>query len=56
MRSTETCGKTLFKSFLNVGKSLLNTQTHSVMIKQCFFIVLQEDRSSQTMEERLLKC
>ena len=56
MRSTETCGKTLFKSFLNVGKSLLNTQTHSVMIKQCFFIVLQEDRSSQTMEESLLKC
>ena len=47
MRSTETHGKTLFKSFLNVGKSLLNTQTHSYD-KTMFFIVLQEDRSSQT--------
>ena len=53
MRSTETCGKTLFKSFLNVGKSLLNTQTHSYD-KTMLFIVLQEDRSSQTMEESLL--
>ena len=55
MRSTETCGKTLFKSFLNVGKSLLNTQTHSYD-KTMFFIVLQEDRSSRTMKKSLLKC
>ena len=55
MRSTETCGKTLFKSFLNVGKSLFNTQTHSYD-ETMFFIVLQEDRSSQTMEGSLLKC
>ena len=48
---SETCGKTLFKSFLNVGKSLLNTQTHSYD-KTMFFIVLQEDRSSQTMEAK----
>ena len=50
MRSTETCGKTLFKSFLNVAKSLLNTETHSYD-KTMFFIVLQEDRSSQTMKK-----
>ena len=55
MRSTETCRKTLLKSFLNVRKSLLNTQTHSYD-KTMFSIVLQEDRSSQTMEESLLKC
>ena len=47
--------KTPLKSFLTVGKSLLNTQTHSYD-KTMFFIVLQEDRSSQTMEESLLKC